>query len=84
VTILNWWKYAKGLYARVTQKKKTRVWIALTAIVAAAIFTRIPTYWINFIVLNIVIFAPGAITAPAAQYAARRKVTAAEAPRPTT
>jgi hypothetical protein len=80
VIILDWWRYVKGIYGRVTQKKKTRLWIALAAIAAAAIFTRIRTYWINFILLNVVIFAPGALTAPAAQYAARRRVRKAEPP----
>jgi hypothetical protein len=73
LVILEWWKYAKGLHARVTLTRKNRLWIAGAALVAAAVFTKIRTFWINFILLNLMLFTPGALTAPAAQYTAKRK-----------
>jgi hypothetical protein len=78
IILLDWWKYAKGLHARVTLTRKNRLWIAGSAILAAAIFTKIRTFWINFILLNLVIFTPGAMNAPAAQYTAKRKESSAE------
>jgi hypothetical protein len=75
---LNWWKYAKGLHGRVTLTRRGRLWIAGAAIVAAAVFTRIRTFWINFILLNLAIFGPVALNAPAAQYTAKRKEGLAE------
>jgi hypothetical protein len=70
IVLFNLWRSIKAQYTNLTFTKRNRVSIAAAAIAAGIIFTQVRAFWVNFALLNTLMFLPWLRTAPLKQYRA--------------